>query len=121
MNKKVRRATTAVLALAFGYGASWVAFNASSSASDDGERGKLLGTLDFFAVCRDLYGDQAVATQLRLDAYGWSCFYTVDHLYTRKEIDMAHACETLYSGITYARSTDLTSGSSWQCFRGPPP
>ena len=113
--------TTAVLALAFGYGASWVAFNASSTASTDEARGVLLGTLDFAAFCRDQHGERAEAVHTRLDAYGWRCAFTVDGLYQMKEIDLDHACDTLLSGDTYSNSSDLTSGTGWQCFRGPAP
>ena len=121
MRINVKRAAKAVLALLFGYSATWVAFSASDSASSDEKRGALLGPLDFSAVCRELHGDEAEAIHLRLDAYGWRCFFTADRLYQQKEINIDQACSTLFDGDVYSKSWDVSSADSWECFRGPPP
>src|SRR4051812_21628491 len=122
MTKKLgRRIAMAVLALGIGFGASWIAFSASDTASVDGERGELLGRLDFATLCRREYGESSEAVPTRLDAYGWKCAYTVNRLYQMEEIDIDTACHVLYDGPTYATSYDLTDTNSWECFRGPAP
>lgn len=121
MQTKGRRAIRAGAALLFGYSATWIAFNASSSASSEGKRGTLLGALDFAELCRVEHGARAEAIHLRLDAYGWRCFFTEETQYQQREIDIEHACDTLFEGEVYSESFDLTSGTSWQCFRGPRP
>jgi hypothetical protein len=116
-----RRVITAVLALTFGYGASLVAFSASRTARSEEARGTLLGPLDFASLCRKEHGERSEALHVRLDAYGWRCAFTVNGLFQMKEIDIDKACGALFGGETYSRAYDPIGGTSWQCFRGPPP
>ena len=116
-----RRAMNGLLALSFGFGASWIAFRTSDFVAADNQRGALLGTPDFRDYCRNQHGDRAEAMHTRTDAHGWHCAYSINGRFRLVEIDVDRACQVLFRGNTYAASWDMNSAYSWQCFRGPRP
>jgi hypothetical protein len=110
------------LALAVGFGSTWVIIElADNSAAEPDRAGERLGSLSMIDYCRHEFGERSTAVHPTPGAYGWRCWTEKNKILDPTEIDADDACAVLYGAPAYGRSVDDSSAYGWVCFRGPVP
>ena len=114
----MRRILTSALAFAFGLVGAFGAFTASRLAATPSHTGELLGSVDFGAYCRSVYGERVGAILTTTNGFGWKCAGRENGLFTEHDIDAMDACQRQFGRAASATLTDVTSPYSWKCVYG---
>lgn len=109
-----RRIRDGVFALVIGFGLGTAVIEADSLRTllRSGQR---LGDVDFFQYCDTRYGETATATLNGDDAAAWRCVVR-DPIFAFTSINVDDACTRQWDVPAEARSDDLESAYSWQCY-----
>ena len=109
----MNRAAASAIAFAVGFGGASIVFMAGGDGGDDDPQ--LLGPLDLFDYCEQVYGTSSTAVLLGDTSYTWRCSYRPSGVFTTVEVEFDEACELQYGENAVAHTWDENVTSSWEC------
>ncbi len=112
------RTARVALAIVVGFLAAGAAiFAATTNTGDGDEEPVVLGGVDVFQYCLDVYGTNSQALIVGANAFGWRCSNRSSTPFQFEEVDFIALCATTYGGEVDARPTDPGDPYSWECIR----
>ncbi len=107
-----------LLALGVGFIAATAIFRAAGVEPAVDNEPEVVGEVDTFAHCRELYGDDSNAMLVGTNAYSWRCSDRRNGFFQLVEIDFDEACKRRFGDAARSRNWDESNPYAWECVEG---
>ncbi len=107
--------TRSALALSVGFVGATIIFQAAEQGRPGDSEPVVLGQVDVFDYCHEVFGSNASALLVGGDAFGWRCSYRPNGVFLLSEINFDEACVLAY-GNAVSSNWDESDPYAWECW-----
>ena len=109
------RTGRSLLALGVGFIAATAIFRAAGVEPAIDNEPEVVGEVDTFAHCRELFGADSNAMLVGTNAFSWRCSDRRNGFFQLVELDFDEACMLRYGDSARSRNWDELNPYAWEC------
>lgn len=111
----MNRTARSLLALGVGFVGATVVFRAAGVESALTTTPAVVGQVDTFDYCRDVYGARSNTMLVGTNAYSWRCTIRTNSFFKVVELDFDDACRRAFGDDVTSDNWDPANPYAWQC------